>query len=122
MTQEVRTTIVGLRVPFFLEVTFLLNLICSNTIVTLMPEWSILGKSQVRVLLGFTLAVLLMVLLPEKGKSILSPIVNTREWRRFPFLSPLEVTILLNSFLLSPTYAFNVNITNFVLFEKTIKL
>ena len=33
-------------VQSLLEVTFLLNLFCSNTILALLPEWSTLGKNS----------------------------------------------------------------------------
>ena len=40
------TTVIGLRVQFLLEVTFFLNLFCSNTILASFPEWSTLGKAR----------------------------------------------------------------------------
>ena len=39
-------TVLGLRVQFPLEVTFLLNLFCSNTILADLTEWSIYGKPR----------------------------------------------------------------------------
>ena len=44
------TTVIGLRAQALLEVTFLLNLIYSNTILASLSEWSILGKTRLSLL------------------------------------------------------------------------
>ena len=41
------TTVIGSRVQSLLEVTFLLNLFCSNTILALESELSTLGKTRI---------------------------------------------------------------------------
>ena len=45
-TQDMSTTVLGSRVQVLLQVSFLVNLFCSNTILASMPEWSTLGKPR----------------------------------------------------------------------------
>ena len=52
--KEVSTTMLGSQVQSLLEVTFSLNLFCSNTILADLPELSILGKSRMIFLINKT--------------------------------------------------------------------
>ena len=60
------TKILGSQVQSLLEVTFLLNLFCSNAIVALMSEWSVLGKPRLSSCKFWTKS-------PKRGLSVAPP-------------------------------------------------